>query len=121
MNLALKQRKTEILFEVPEFIIGRPVYKLNDCIEFVQKQLVNKGFKVRYFFPRVLYISWDVPSLPALPPPDTTSSSSPSPPQPGKKKPAPPARIKQDPKPKKSNIFQKTAKQNKNAKLVLDV
>ena len=46
------------LFEVPEFIIGYPLYDLNECIEFVVQKLTENGFYVKYFFPRILYIYW---------------------------------------------------------------
>jgi hypothetical protein len=74
-------------FEVPEFILGTPPYDLNLAIKYVVERLEKNGFLVRYFFPRLLYISWDAdeiegkkqmfplphgatpPSLPALMPP----------------------------------------------------
>ncbi len=74
-------------FEVPEFILGTPPYDLNQAIKYVVDRLEKNGFLVRYFFPRLLYISWDAdeiegkkqmfplphgaapPALPALMPP----------------------------------------------------
>ena len=56
-------------FEVPEFIIGYPLYDLNECIEYVIRKLTQEGFYVRYFFPRILYISWAPQPSPALPQP----------------------------------------------------
>lgn len=49
------------LFEVPEFLIGYPLYDLNECIQFVVQKLTENGFYVKYFFPRILYIYWGQP------------------------------------------------------------
>jgi len=69
------------LFEVPEFIIGYPLYDLNECIEYVVRKLNTAGFYVRYFFPRILYISWGPPPLPALLPPTPAAAAAPAKPK----------------------------------------
>lgn len=45
-------------FEIPEFVLGYPLYNLNLCITYIQDTLVKNGFKVKYLFPRILVISW---------------------------------------------------------------
>ena len=46
------------------------MYDLNECIQFVVQKLTVNGFYVKYFFPRVLYISWGPsPQQQALPAP----------------------------------------------------
>jgi hypothetical protein len=45
-------------YEVPEFILGFPLFDLNECITYLQNRLVKSGFHVKYFFPNVLLISW---------------------------------------------------------------
>jgi hypothetical protein len=45
-------------FEVPEFVLGYPLYDLNSCISYIQDTLVRNGFKVKYLFPRILFITW---------------------------------------------------------------
>lgn len=47
------------LFQVPDFLIGYPLYPLEMCIEYLQKQLITCGFVVKYYFPNILYISWN--------------------------------------------------------------
>lgn len=47
-------------FEVPEFIIGLPVYDLNECILYVVEKLRSNDFLVKYYFPRILYVSWNI-------------------------------------------------------------
>lgn len=48
------------LYEVPEFVLGMPLYDLNECISYLVEKLKANGFLVKYYFPRVLYISWNV-------------------------------------------------------------
>ena len=45
-------------FEVPEFMLGVPCYHINDCIRHVMHVLVTNGYRVTYYFPRILWISW---------------------------------------------------------------
>jgi hypothetical protein len=58
------------LFEVPEFMIGYPLYDLNECLQYVMRILISKGFVVNYSFPRLLLVSWLPPSNTLLPMPD---------------------------------------------------
>ena len=63
-------------FEVPEFIIGFPLYDLNECIQYIVRILVSKGFAVQYMFPRMLFVSWaPKASTNALPMPNNSNSS----------------------------------------------
>lgn len=48
-------------FDVPEFLVGFPLFSLNECIMYVYNHLVKNGFTVQYIFPRILYISWLTP------------------------------------------------------------
>ena len=56
-------------FEVPEFVIGYPLYELNECIQYCINILTSKGFAVKYIFPRILMISWLPPRQLTLPEP----------------------------------------------------
>ena len=55
------------LFEIPEYLLGYPVYDLNECLTFIIDKLKTNGFYVDYYFPRVLHISWNSPNVPKLP------------------------------------------------------
>jgi hypothetical protein len=46
-------------FVVPEIIIGVPKYDQSGCIAYLMNTLQENGFKVRYFHPNTLFISWD--------------------------------------------------------------
>jgi hypothetical protein len=51
-------------YVIPQMIIGVPTYNQANCIAYVMRTLEDNGFKVRYFHPNTVFISWDhwVPS-----------------------------------------------------------
>ena len=53
-------QQTSCMFDIPEFMIGYPIYNLNDCIAYVYHDLTARGFKIVYLFPKVFIISWDM-------------------------------------------------------------
>lgn len=48
-----------IVYTVPQFIIGLPRIDLEDCIIYIVHQLRMNMFVVRYTYPNLLYISWE--------------------------------------------------------------
>lgn len=64
----VKIRKTasiggmNIFFEVPYYIYGTPLYKIEDCLDYVVKALRNNGLFVQILpYPNnnMLYVSWN--------------------------------------------------------------
>lgn len=51
--------KLNCFYEVPEYIMGYPLFDLNDCIMFIMDALNRNGFLAVYYFPKFIYISWD--------------------------------------------------------------
>jgi hypothetical protein len=47
-----------IWFNVPEYIVGEPVYDKGDCTGYLVSQLEHNGFFVKYVYPNTLFISW---------------------------------------------------------------
>ncbi len=47
-----------IWFNVPEYMIGEPVYDKAECIAYIVSSLENNGFYVKYVHPNTLFISW---------------------------------------------------------------
>jgi hypothetical protein len=47
------------LYEIPEFLIGYPIYCLNDCCIYIQKKLQFNEFKFEFYKPNILFISWE--------------------------------------------------------------
>ena len=43
---------------IPERIVGSIVYEQGACIEFVMDKLIQNKFKVNYFVPNTLLVSW---------------------------------------------------------------
>jgi hypothetical protein len=49
-------------YEIPGFLVGYPLYNLNECIEYVVEALRKNGFLIQILPPPqigVIYISWD--------------------------------------------------------------
>jgi hypothetical protein len=63
---AAENEQMKVLFEIPEFIMGLPIYDITKCTAYIMTKLRNSGFFVNYFFPRILYISWDIKEVKAV-------------------------------------------------------
>lgn len=50
-----------LMYELPEFIPGLPLYDMNECIIFLINSLKDKGFKSKYVNPYSVFIAWDRP------------------------------------------------------------
>lgn len=74
-SIKVLRNNNSCVYEVPEFLIGSPLYELNECINYLIKKLTENGFYVRYFFPRVLYISWALSQESVAHSPMTTKQS----------------------------------------------
>ena len=53
-----KLERTYCFFQIPEFIIGVPLYNVVDLKEYIIKSLTNNGFHILYVDPNWLYIDW---------------------------------------------------------------
>lgn len=58
-----KNERYRCFFEVPEFILGTPIYNLNAAIMYLMNKLSKNGYLVKYFFPNYLYISWSLDEI----------------------------------------------------------
>jgi hypothetical protein len=47
-----------IWFNVPEYIVGEPVYDKGDCTGYLVSQLEHNGFFIKYVYPNTLFVSW---------------------------------------------------------------
>lgn len=47
-----------VIYDVPHYIVGLPLYNLNNCIEYLITQLKENGFKVEHRLPKFLIVSW---------------------------------------------------------------
>ena len=55
-----KNEKTYCFFQIPEFIIGVPLYNIEDLKEYLMTSLQKDGFKYMYIDPNWLFISWEL-------------------------------------------------------------
>ena len=58
--------RTYCFFQIPEFIIGTPLYKIEEMRIYIINSLKNNGFQIMYIEPNWLFISWDVPGIKRL-------------------------------------------------------
>jgi hypothetical protein len=45
-------------FQVPEMLIGLPLYSRNECQQYIIKKLEKNGFETEFFEPNILLIKW---------------------------------------------------------------
>jgi hypothetical protein len=58
VKMANKKKKYQILFQVPNMILGCSIYNIKACIAFVMLKLRQGGFNVKYVYPNILIIDW---------------------------------------------------------------
>jgi hypothetical protein len=46
-------------YEMPEFLVGMPMYSRDECRKYITEKLLLNGFKIDLFEPNILLISWD--------------------------------------------------------------
>ena len=56
--LASKGNNYHTWFDVPEFLVGYPLYNMEDCLKYITEKLKKNGFKSEFFNPNILYIKW---------------------------------------------------------------
>lgn len=52
--------KTNCFYEVPLYVLGYPLFDISNCIEYLKHKLELEGFKIIYYFPKYLYMSWAI-------------------------------------------------------------
>jgi hypothetical protein len=50
--------KTFVIFEVPQVLIGYPLYDMKSCILFIISKLSANGYIIEFIDPFYLYIDW---------------------------------------------------------------
>lgn len=59
ITAAAQEQKLKTFIIVPEFVVGYPIFNMNECLEYIIQSLKKNGFLVKYYFPKMLYVSWD--------------------------------------------------------------
>ena len=47
-----------VWYEIPQYIIGCPLYNYNECLEYNIKRLESNGFKTEIHGPTIILVSW---------------------------------------------------------------
>lgn len=58
--------RTYCFYQIPEFIIGVPLYKVTEMRTYIINSLKNNGFKIMYIEPNWIFISWELPGISKL-------------------------------------------------------
>ncbi len=58
--------RTYCFFQIPEFIIGVPLYNIESMRTYIINSLKNNGFQIMYIDPNWLFISWANPGMKKL-------------------------------------------------------
>jgi len=60
ITLYADNRKTECVYEIPSFIIGVPLYNINELSEYLISSLNKNGFILKVLQQNYIIISWDI-------------------------------------------------------------
>ena len=58
--------RTYCFYQIPEFIIGVPLYKVEEMRIYIINSLKKDGIQVMYIDPNWLFISWAIPGMKKL-------------------------------------------------------
>ena len=59
IKIVNKRKKTDLIYEIPNYIFGFPLYNNRTCTVFIISSMRKKGFHIKFNFPNILYISWN--------------------------------------------------------------
>lgn len=45
-------------YQIPEFLVGLPIYSLDECSKYIRDKLKKNGFESDYYEPNILLIKW---------------------------------------------------------------
>ncbi len=45
-------------YQIPEFLVGLPMYSVDECQQYIQKKLKSNGFDTDFFPPNIIHIKW---------------------------------------------------------------
>ena len=58
ISLASSSNFYYVWYEIPEFIIGFPLYNLDECKKHIVKELKDNGFNVEIYDNNIILIEW---------------------------------------------------------------
>lgn len=57
---AAEKEQLSIFYNIPAYIVGLPLYNLEECSKFIHDNLQQNGFKVTYIAAYIVHISWEI-------------------------------------------------------------
>ena len=45
-------------YQIPEFLVGLPLYSIKECHSYIEKKLKSNGFDTEFYEPNIIYIKW---------------------------------------------------------------
>jgi len=58
IKIVNKRKKMDLIYEIPNYIFGFPLYDNRTCLVFIMSSMRKNGFVIKFNFPNILYISW---------------------------------------------------------------
>lgn len=58
IKLAVDLGEKSCFYTTPEFILGKPSYKMNECLKYLYDNIIRYGYYVKFLPPNVLFVSW---------------------------------------------------------------
>ena len=59
-------QRTYCFYQIPEFIIGMPLYDINELRNYIMNSLKTNGFELLYIEPNWLFIQWNIKGAKSL-------------------------------------------------------
>lgn len=58
VKLAVDMGERSCFYNVPERVLGKPSYKMTDCLKYMYDNVTKYGYYVKFIPPNVFFISW---------------------------------------------------------------
>ena len=58
IKLAVDLGERSCFYTLPEIILGKPRYKMTECLKYMHDNIANYGYYVKYLPPNIFFISW---------------------------------------------------------------
>ena len=49
---------SQVIYQVPQLLLGHPTYKLSECMEYIIEKINEKNFNTTIYQPNIIVISW---------------------------------------------------------------
>ncbi len=46
-------------YQIPEFLLGLPMYSIDSCQKYIRDKLTFNGFQTEFYPPNLLFVKWE--------------------------------------------------------------